>query len=116
VQAWWPDANPHAPTWRKWIAMARENDPDAANIADASALMFREELHAIEAVIAGQGIGLFSDVLVERELVAGELVRVLDFALPGLGFYLAQIPGRPPQASIEAFSSWIRSATMQSPN
>src|SRR5690348_1807778 len=24
VQAWWPDANPHAPTWRKWIAMARE--------------------------------------------------------------------------------------------
>ena len=34
-------------------------------------LSFREELHAIEAVIAGQGIGIFSDVLVARELAAG---------------------------------------------
>ena len=27
-------------------------------------LNFREELHAIDAVLAGQGIGIFSDLLV----------------------------------------------------
>lgn len=40
-----------------------------------SHLSFREELHAIEAVIAGQGIGIVSVVLVEHELAAGTLVR-----------------------------------------
>jgi LysR family glycine cleavage system transcriptional activator len=35
-------------------------------LKDAEHLRLTEELHAIEAVIAGQGIGVFSDVLVVR--------------------------------------------------
>jgi LysR family transcriptional regulator, glycine cleavage system transcriptional activator len=34
---------------------------------DLDHLSFQEELHAIEAVIAGQGVGIFSDVLVGPE-------------------------------------------------
>lgn len=48
-------------------------------------LNFREELHAIDAVIAGQGIGICSDVLVARELETGTLVRALDLTLGEAG-------------------------------
>ena len=66
--------------------MARATDPEALLVDAMAGPLFREELHAIDALIAGQGIGIASDVLVARELAAGELVKVLDLSLPGLGF------------------------------
>ncbi len=71
-------------------------------------LNFREELHAIEAVIAGQGIAVCSDVLVARELKSGVLVKALDLALPGFGFYLVHVPDHPRRSVIEAFAAWMR--------
>ena len=75
---------------------------DVPEFKDMDHLSFREELHAIEAVIAGQGIGIFSDVLVARELAAGTLVRPFDLCLPGYRFYVvrtavirARRPSRP---------------------
>jgi LysR family glycine cleavage system transcriptional activator len=73
-------------------------------------LTFTEELHAIDAVIAGQGVGLFSDVLLERELASGELIKLLDLALPGLGFYLVYTADHPRQDAIRLFSQWIMGA------
>jgi LysR family transcriptional regulator, glycine cleavage system transcriptional activator len=58
-------------------------------------LSFREELHAIEAVIAGQGIGIFSDVL--------------DLSLPGYSFYVIRRRGHPREKTIKAFSAWVQS-------
>jgi LysR family glycine cleavage system transcriptional activator len=72
-------------------------------------LSFREELHAIEAVIAGQGIGIFSDVLVGPELAAGTLVRAFDLSLPGYRFYVVRAPGHPRERTIGVFSTWLRS-------
>jgi LysR family transcriptional regulator, glycine cleavage system transcriptional activator len=72
-------------------------------------LSFREELHAIEAVIAGQGVGVCSDVVVGRELKSGALVKAHGLSLPGYGFYLVHLPAHPRQPIIEAFSAWIRS-------
>jgi LysR family glycine cleavage system transcriptional activator len=89
--------------------MAQRVDARASLDMSASGLTFAEELHAIEAVIAGQGVGLFSDVLVAHELATGELVRLLDLALPGFGFYFAHIPDHPRQAIIDSFAEWIRS-------
>jgi LysR family glycine cleavage system transcriptional activator len=60
-------------------------------------------------VIAGQGIAVLSDVLVERELATGALVKALDIALEGLGFYVVYLPDHTQQPAIEAFSSWIGS-------
>ena len=45
-------------------------------------LSFREELHAIEAVIAGQGVGIFSDALVAHEFDAGTLVTTARHVSP----------------------------------
>jgi LysR family glycine cleavage system transcriptional activator len=74
-------------------------------------LSFREELHAIDAVAAGQGIAMFSDVVVGRELRSGVLVKVHDLSLPGYGFYVVHVPNHPEQPNIEAFSAWLRSVT-----
>ena len=45
-------------------------------MAGLTNLAFREELHAIEAAISGQGIATCSDVLVARELASGARVEV----------------------------------------
>jgi LysR family transcriptional regulator, glycine cleavage system transcriptional activator len=73
-------------------------------------LTFREELHAIEAAVSGQGIAICSDVLVGPELASGALVKVATVTLPGYGFYIVHRSSHPKLASIKAFISWARTA------
>jgi len=107
IHALWSDTNKHAPTWQRWLTMARRIDAAISADMAANGLTFSEELHAIDAVIAGQGVGLFSNVLVASELASGALVKLLDLSLPGLGFYLAYTPYHPRQTLIDAFTEWI---------
>ena len=67
VHSFWSPYDLGAPTWQRWLAAARSKWRDVPAFKDMDHLSFREELHAIEAVIAGQGIGIFSDVLVAQE-------------------------------------------------
>ena len=106
----WQATEPAPPTWGRWAEAARRIEPGLADPVEADGLLFREELHAIEAMIEGQGIGICSDVLAERELQAGSLVKALDLHLPGFGFYVAHLEGRPRHAAIEAFSTWVHAA------
>jgi len=107
VDALWTETNVHAPTWQRWVSMAQRVDDKVSFAMAADALTFSEELHAIDAVVAGQGIGLFSDVLVAPELASGKLIKLLDLPLPGLGFHLAYALDDPRQKIIDAFSQWI---------
>ena len=66
-------------------------------------------MHAIAAVVAGQGVSILSDVVVAQELESGALVKALDLAIPGLGFYLVHTPGHPRQAMIDKFHAWMMS-------
>ena len=109
IHCLWPAWNPEAPTWRRWSLMARQTDPNFPEVGETGAMNFREELHAIEAVVAGQGVSILSDVVVARELEAGVLVKALDLPISGLGFYLVHVPGHPRQAMIETFLSWMMS-------
>ena len=72
-------------------------------------LSFREELQAIEAVVAGQGVGIFSDVLVAAELASGTLVKAFDLGLPGYRFYVVRKTSHPCERIIRAFSAWLLS-------
>jgi LysR family glycine cleavage system transcriptional activator len=72
-------------------------------------LSFREELHAIEAVVAGQGFGLFSDGLVAQELASGKLVKAFDVPLPGYCFYVVRRADYPREKIIRKFSNWLKS-------
>jgi LysR family glycine cleavage system transcriptional activator len=104
----WMNRDRDAPTWSRWLATARSVDPGIPDTNKEWELSFREELHAIDAVAAGQGIAMFSDIVVSRELKSGTLVKAHDLSLPGYGFYVVHVPNHPEQPSIEAFSAWLR--------
>ncbi|MBR1156815.1 LysR substrate-binding domain-containing protein, partial [Bradyrhizobium sp. JYMT SZCCT0428] len=57
----------------------------------------------------GQGIGIFSDVLVARELAARTLVRPFDLCLPGYRFYVVRTTDHPRETTIQAFATWLQS-------
>lgn len=107
----WMNRDRDAPTWSRWLATARSIDPGIPEINKAWDLSFREELHAIDAVTAGQGIAMFSDVVVGRELKSGRLVKAHDLSLPGYGFYVVHVPDHPERTSIDAFSAWLGRVT-----
>jgi LysR family transcriptional regulator, glycine cleavage system transcriptional activator len=109
VHMHWRPEERNAPTWRRWFQAARAVDPRVPGVGLAGELSFREELHAIEAVVAGQGIAVCSDLLVASELRAGTLVKALELPLPGFGFYLAYTAESPCRSAIAAFGAWARS-------
>ena len=81
------DGTSQAPTWRLWLAAAKVGDAQLAANRPGD-LTFREEIHAIDAALAGQGIAICSDVVVGHELKTGALVKAHELSLPGYGFYL----------------------------
>jgi LysR family glycine cleavage system transcriptional activator len=99
-----------APNWERWFEMASGSRARPCRIA----LSFREELHAIEAVLAGQGIALCSDIVVADDLASGTLVKAFNLALPGYGFYPLYAFDHPRRAAIEIFVKWIHTAAGRS--
>jgi len=111
IHSYWSPADRDPPTWQRWLTAARRRWREVPEFKDMQHLSFREELHAIEAVISGQGIGIFSDVLVAHELATGTLVKAFGLSLPGYCFYVIRRPDHPREKIIRAFSEWLQSAT-----
>lgn len=109
VHSEWFPADIEPPSWQRWFSAARRKWRNVPDLTEMQHLSFREELHAIEAVVAGQGIGLFSDVLVAAELASGVLVKPLDLSLPGYRFYIARRRGHPRERIIRVFAAWLQS-------
>lgn len=110
----WPPTDFAAPTWERWAAAARARHRGVPPFASLVALSFREELHAIEAVIAGQGVAICSDLLVGRPLADGRLVSLSDVTLPGYGCYAAYRHGHPKERAIKTFIDWMRANVCKS--
>jgi LysR family glycine cleavage system transcriptional activator len=109
VHSYWFPSDNEPPSWQRWFAAAKRKWRNLPEFSDMQHLSFREELHAIEAVVAGQGIGLFSDVLVASELASGALVKAFDLSLPGYRFYVVRRTDHPRERIIRAFSAWLLS-------
>jgi len=105
----WMKTDAGTPTWRHWWMKARETNLGIPRDAEACQLSFREEAHAIAAVLAGQGVGICSDIIMAPELERGELVKAHELSLPGLGFYLLHLPEHPQKPVIALFTDWLRS-------
>jgi LysR family transcriptional regulator, glycine cleavage system transcriptional activator len=110
IEAGWRSNDAEAPTWRQWEATARKYHPHVPDLAGHVSLNFREELHAIEAAVSGQGVAICSDVLVAPELASGALVKLTDVTMPGCGFYIVHRATHPMMASIKAFVTWAMQA------
>jgi len=109
----WTSGDPSAPTWTQWFAAAAPGMRDASTSRGQRDLGFREELHAIDAVVAGQGVALCSDVVVDGLLRSGALCKAHATGLPGFGFYVAHDAGRRAAAAVEIFAAWLLSAARE---
>jgi LysR family transcriptional regulator, glycine cleavage system transcriptional activator len=110
IEAEWPPSDVHAPNWRRWQRTAGSRHNAVPDLASLASISFREELHAIEAAIAGQGVAICSDVLIAPALADGSLVRVSRITLTGYGFYIVHRAKHAKEASIRAFVAWARAA------
>jgi LysR family glycine cleavage system transcriptional activator len=105
IHSYWSPTDSEPPTWPRWLAAAQSKWRDVPELKDMQHLSFWEELHAIEAVIVGQGIGIFSDALVAKELACGALVKAFNLSLPGYRFYIVRRRDHPCEKAIRAFSA-----------
>lgn len=117
IHYYWPPTDCHPGTWRWWFERERSQDPLVPELGECEQLSFREELHAIDAVIAGQGIAIH-EVLIAKELETGTLIKVIEAAAPGPGYFLTYNADHPRKALIEQFASWAtaRAATLEQPD
>jgi LysR family glycine cleavage system transcriptional activator len=110
IEAGWRSSDAEAPTWRQWEGAARRHYQHVPDLSGLVSLNFREELHAIEAAVSGQGIAICSDLLVAPELASGALVKLTSVTMPGCGFYVVHRASHPKMASIKAFVAWAMEA------
>ena len=108
IHCTWSSSDAAALTWQRWLAIARAAGHEVPELDDMTHLSFREEAHAIDAAIAGQGIAICSDRLVQRELAAGTLVKAVNLPLPGSTFFLVHAPACIRQKDVDAFHAWIK--------
>jgi LysR family glycine cleavage system transcriptional activator len=102
---WGPAARDHelAPVWRTWLQKAGFRDIDAEG-----GLSFTDEIHAVEATLAGQGIGLLSLTLVAEELRAGLLVRPFEGALDSFNYSLVYSERSAEREATKVLRDWVR--------
>jgi LysR family glycine cleavage system transcriptional activator len=110
IEAEWPPTDPHAPTWQRWQEAAYPRSKRGRDLGSLASLRFREELHAIEAAIAGQGVAICSDVLIAPELANRKLVPVSSVTLSGYGFYIIHRTENHKAPAIRKFITWAQAA------
>lgn len=93
-----------APVWRTWLQRAgiRGVDGDAG-------LSFTDEIHAVQATIAGQGIGLLSLTLVADELASGVLVQPFDLSLESYRYDIVYSPRAAERPATRMLRNWLKS-------
>ena len=89
--------------WRHWIGAAK-----IAGVDINAGLSFTEELHAVQATIAGQGIGLLSLELVKEELASGVLVQPFELELDSFSYDLVYSPRAIDRPATMLIRDWVK--------
>ncbi|WP_354684666.1 LysR substrate-binding domain-containing protein [Cupriavidus necator] len=102
---WGPGArdDERALVWRQWLAPAGIEVPDPE-----AGLAFTEEIHAVQATVAGQGVGLLSLTLVAEELASGVLVQPFPLALESFRYDLVYSPRAADRPATRLLSEWVK--------
>ena len=99
----WKSGSANAPNWERWHAHAH-----AKGKLPRVVQIFSEEIHAIDAALAGQGAILASEHLVRDEVTAGALTVLSEISLPGLTYWAVFLPSHPGQDALETLLNWFR--------
>jgi LysR family glycine cleavage system transcriptional activator len=99
----WHRAAPDNPTWRRWFKAAGMRSGENAE------LHFTDESHAIQATVAGHGVGLLSLTLVADEIASGALVSPFGPKIPGKTGYLVHADQHATRAAVGAVRAWLLS-------
>lgn len=92
-----------APVWRTWLARAGRPDVDPQ-----AGLSFTEELHAVQATVAGQGVGLLSLTLVADELESGLLVQPFEPSVESYRYDLVYSPRAAERPATLVLRDWVQ--------
>jgi len=103
VQYRWKTRSEAAPTWARWFVAA--GLPDAAA---PSVQAFSEEVHAIDAALAGQGAVLASDLLVAQALADRTLTALSPVALPGQTYWGVFLDANPRASDLLRMLNWMQ--------
>jgi LysR family glycine cleavage system transcriptional activator len=107
IESEWPETADSPPMWPEFMRTARREGRDFPDLTRAVVCAYREELHAIEAAISGQGLAICSDVLVADALRDGRLVVVSELALPGYTFFSVFRREHPNAAACLRLVRWL---------
>ena len=93
------------PTWPQWCQAA------GCALTDLGpSLGFSDESHAVQAAIAGQGVALLSQTLIQAELERGVLHVPFGPTLPGLRYHLLMSRARAQHAELKRVAEWLKAA------
>lgn len=87
--------------WRAWHKAA--GLPYAPS---RSSLTIPDSNSRVQAVVDGQGIGLWDD-LINAEIDAGKLFRLSETRIPGCGYYLIDVTPAPPDSPVARVRQWL---------
>lgn len=98
--------NRHVPTpepdWQHW-----KETFGPADLAVLAGIRFDDETHAIQAAIAGQGVLLASELLIQHPLAQGLIRIALPGALPGGNYYFVTSPEKATRCDVQQFKQWL---------
>lgn len=99
----WKSGAANGPSWARWQALARV--PLTRPIVSQR---FSEEVHALDAALAGQGVVLASEHLVKDQLRIGSLTLLSNITIPGPSYWAVFLSTHPAREKLEQLLSWLR--------
>ena len=102
----WRSGAANAPSWERWQAHAQA-DGASPKIGQT----FSEEVHALDAALAGLGAVLASEHLVGDQLKAGTLLHLSDISLPGPTYWAVFLASHPAKERLSTLLDWFRKQT-----
>lgn len=98
----WQPTFREPPDWTAWRRAAGLRNLDVGR-----GITFTDETHAIDAAIAGQGVGLLNTALVADALARGTLVMPFGPTLEGLHYQLVYPPAAEGDSALAALREWL---------
>lgn len=106
LDAQYPPGWPMPPIWSEWTQLARRELGEVPDMTRSVAMSFLEDMHGIEAAIAGHGVAISSDLLVAEALKSGALRQVSPVVFPGYSVFAVHRPDDPRLDEILTFERW----------